>query len=307
MFNQPLEPREQKSTVSTSVTDNILAVNNLTKHFKDFSLQNVSFLLPHGYIMGFIGPNGSGKSTTIKLIMNLLHKDGGQIKVFGLDNLQHELAVKDCIGFVFDENHYYEELSIRDMARIVASFYKHWESQTFDKCLKDFDLNPKQKIKQLSKGMKMKFSLAVALSHGAELLIMDEPTSGLDPMVRSELLEILATLIQDESKSVFFSTHITSDLDKIADFVTFINHGEIVMSAAKDDILEKYGVVKGASDMLDAETKSLFVGIKTNKFGFEGLVRDKEKAHRHFKERAIIEKPTLEDIMIYTVKGEQHG
>ncbi|MDR3587996.1 MAG: ABC transporter ATP-binding protein, partial [Desulfosporosinus sp.] len=167
--------------------DSILVVDNLTKHFKDFSLQNVSFLLPHGYVMGFIGPNGSGKSTTIKLIMNLIHKDGGQIKVFGLDNLQHELTIKDRIAFVFDENHYYEELSIRDMARIVASFYKHWETQTFDECLKDFDLDPKQKIKQLSKGMKMKFSLAVALSHRAELLIMDEPTSGLDPMARSEL------------------------------------------------------------------------------------------------------------------------
>ncbi|MDR3585120.1 MAG: sodium ABC transporter ATP-binding protein, partial [Desulfosporosinus sp.] len=139
------------------------------------------------------------------------------------------------------------------------------------------------------------------------LLIMDEPTSGLDPMARSELLEILATLIQDERKSVFFSTHITSDLDKIADFVTFINHGEIVLSSPKDDILEKYGIVKGANDMLDEETKSLFIGIKTNKFGFEGLVRDKEKAHRHFKERAIVEKPTLEDIMLYTMRGEKHG
>ena len=287
--------------------DNILAVDNLTKHFKDFSLNKVSFILPHGYVMGFIGPNGSGKSTTIKLIMNLLHKDSGQIKVFGLDNLQHELTIKDRIAFVFDENHYYEELSIRDMAKIVASFYKHWEPKTFDKCLKDFDLNPRQKIKQLSKGMKMKFSLAVSLSHRAELLIMDEPTSGLDPMARSELLEILATLIQDERKSVFFSTHITSDLDKIADFVTFLNHGEIVLSATKDDILEKYGVVKGAKDRLDEETKRLFVGIKTNQFGFEGLVRDKEKAHRHFKERAVIEKPTLEDIMLYTIRGEKHA
>ena len=288
-------------------TENILTIDKLSKHFKDFSLKNVSFQLPRGYVMGFIGPNGSGKSTTIKLILNLLYKDSGQINVFGLDNLQHELAIKDRIAFVFDENHYYEELSIRDMARIVASFYKHWEARTFDEYLKVFDLNPKQKIKQLSKGMKMKFSLAVALSHGAELLIMDEPTSGLDPMVRSELLEILATLILDERKSVFFSTHITSDLDKIADFVTFINHGKIVLSAPKDDILEKYAVVKGANDMLDAETNNLFVGIKTNQFGFEGLVRDKEKAHRHFKERAIIEKPTLEDIMLYTVKGEQHG
>lgn len=272
-------------------TDNILAVDKLTKHFKDFSLQNVSFQLPRGYVMGFIGPNGSGKSTTIKLIMNLLRKDSGQIKVFGLDNLHHELAIKDRTAFVFDENHYYEELSIRDMARIVASFYKHWETQTFDKCLKDFELKPKQKIKQLSKGMKMKFSLAVALSHGAELLIMDEPTAGLDPLARSELLDILAALIQDERKSVFFSTHITTDLDKIADFVTFIYHGKIVLSAPKDDILEKYGIIKGSNDLLDEEIRSLFVGIKTNKFGFEGLVRDRETAYRRFKERAIVEKP----------------
>ena len=287
-------------------TDNILTVDKLTKHFKDFSLRDVSFQLPRGYVMGFIGPNGSGKSTTIKLILNLLRKDSGQINVFGLDNLQHELAIKDRTAFVFDENHYYEDLSIRDMARIVASFYKHWEPQTFDKHLKDFDLNPKQKIKQLSKGMKMKFSLAIALSHGAELLIMDEPTAGLDPLVRSELLDILSTLIQDERKSVFFSTHITADLDKIADFVTFIYHGEIVLSAPKDDILEKYGVIKGSSDLLDEETKSLFIGIKANKFGFEGLVRDREKAIFRFKERAIVEKPTLEDIILYTVRGEQH-
>lgn len=306
MFNQALTSKEPKSLESPSVTDSILSVNNLTKHFKDFSLKNVSFNLPHGYVMGFIGPNGSGKSTTIKLIMNLLHKDEGHIKVFGLDNLQHELSIKDRIAFVFDENHYYEELSIQEMTRIVASFYKHWEHQTFNQCLKEFDLNPKQKIKQLSKGMKMKFSLAIALSHRAELLIMDEPTSGLDPMARSELLEILAALIQDERKSVFFSTHITSDLDKIADFVTFINHGEIAMSAAKDDILEKYGVVKGANDLLDEKTRHLFVGVKKNQFGFEGLVQDKEKAYHHFKARAIIEKPTLEDIMLYTVRGEKH-
>ncbi|EGW41652.1 ABC transporter ATP-binding protein [Desulfosporosinus sp. OT] len=295
MFNQP------------KATDSILEVNKLTKHFKDFSLKNISFQLPRGYIMGFIGPNGAGKSTTIKLIMNLLPKDSGQIKVFGLDNLAHELTIKNRTAFVFDENHYYEELSIRTMASIVASFYKHWEPQTFEKFLKDFELKPKQKIKELSKGMKMKFSLAIALSHGAELLIMDEPTAGLDPIARSEFLEILAALIQDEQKSIFFSTHITTDLDKIADFVTFLHHGEIVLSAPKDDILDKYGIVKGANDVLDEETKSQFVSIKTNQFGFEGLVRDKERALRYFKERAIVEKPTLEDIMLYTVRGEQHG
>ncbi len=306
MSNQPLAPRETQSLDSPVMTDNILTVNNLSKHFKDFSLKNISFKLPRGYIMGFIGPNGAGKSTTIKLIMNLLRKDGGEISVFGLDNLKYELAVKNRTAFVFDENHYYEELTLRKMAQIVASFYKHWEPQTFDKYLKDFELDSRKKIKELSKGMKMKFSLAVALSHGAELLIMDEPTAGLDPLVRSELLDILATLIQDERKSVFFSTHITSDLDKIADFVTFIHQGEIVLSTSKDDILEKYGMVKGASDLLNEKTKSLFLGIKTHNYGFEGLVKDKEMARHFFNERAIVEKPTLEDLLIYTARGVQH-
>ncbi len=286
-------------------TDCILSVDNLTKHYKNFSLKNVNFHLPRGYIMGFIGPNGSGKSTTIKLIMNLLNRDSGQIKVFGLDNLRHELTIKDRIAFVYDENHYYDELSIQDMAKFVASFYKHWETTAFNKYLKEFDLNPKQRIKELSKGMKMKVSLAIALSHKAELLIMDEPTGGLDPLVRAELVDILSSLIQDEQKSIFFSTHITSDLDKIADFITFIHKGEIVMSAPKDDLLDQHGLVKGANTLLNEETRRLFVGIKSNQFGFEGLVRDNEKARRLFKERAIIEKPSLEDIMLYTVKGEQ--
>lgn len=303
MINESLALRE---TVSSVGTESILTVEKLTKHFKDFSLRDVSFQLPRGYIMGFIGPNGAGKSTTIKLIMNLLRKDYGQIKVFGLDNLKHELTIKDRIAIVFDENYYYEELTLREMARVVASFYKRWETQTFEKYLKEFELNPKQKIKELSKGMKMKFSLAIALSHGAELLILDEPTAGLDPLVRSELLDILAALIQDERKSVFFSTHITSDLDKIADFVTFIHNGEIVLSAPKDDILENYGVVKGDNVLLNDETKRLFIGIKTNPFGFAGLVQDKEKARRCFQKQALIEKPTLEDIMLYTVRGEQH-
>lgn len=294
-----------RETESSMNADYILYVDKLTKHYKDFSLKNVSFQLPHGYIMGFIGPNGSGKSTTIKLIMNLLNRDSGQIKVFGLDNLRHELSIKDRMAFVYDENHYHDELTIRDMGKFVSSFYKKWETPIFNKYLIDFDLNPRQRIKALSKGMKMKFSLAIALSHKAELLIMDEPTAGLDPLVRDELLNILSSLIQDEQKSVFFSTHITSDLDKIADYITFLHNGEIVVSAPKDDLLDKYGLVKGPNHLLNEETKPLFVGIKTNKFGFEGLVREKENAHRIFKEQAIIEKPSLEDIMLYTVKGEQ--
>ena len=287
--------------------ENVLEITNLTKHFKDFSLQGVNFELPAGYIMGFIGPNGAGKSTTIKLIMNLLYKDDGQIKVFGLDNIAHETAIKNRIGFVYDENHFHEELSIRQMARIVASFYSSWEQPAFEKYLKKFGLNPKQKIKELSKGMKLKFSLAVALSHRADLLIMDEPTAGLDPVVRSELLEILASLLEDERKAVFFSTHITSDLDKIADFVTFINNGRIELSAAKDEILDRYAVVKGSTELLNPDTRRLFTGLRMNKFGFEGLVRDRQEIRRLWQDRVIIEKPSLEDIMLYTVRGEHHA
>ncbi|HBV88590.1 ABC transporter ATP-binding protein [Desulfosporosinus sp.] len=299
------ESLKLRKTESLKDVDYILSVDDLSKRYKNFSLNKVSFQLPRGYIMGFIGPNGSGKSTTIKLIMNLLNRDSGEIKVFGLDNLRDELLIKDRIAFVYDENHYYDELTIRDMAKFVSSFYKHWETPVFKKYLRDFDLDSKQRIKELSKGMKMKLSLAIALSHQAELLIMDEPTAGLDPLVRAELVDILSSLIQDERKSVFFSTHITSDLDKIADYVTFIHNGKIVVSAPKDDLLDQYGIVKGANTLLNEETKTLFVGIKPNQFGFQGLVRDHEKARRLFKEQAIIEKPSLEDIMLYTVKGEQ--
>lgn len=284
----------------------ILEVRDLKKEFKDFSLKGISFKLEKGFIMGFIGPNGAGKSTTIKLIMNLLKRDMGEIRVFGLDNREHEKEIKNRIGFVYDENYFYDELTIRDMKRILSPFYKDWDENCFNHYLKDFSLPPKKKIKELSKGMKMKFSLAMALSHHAELLIMDEPTSGLDPIVRSELLEILSMLIQDENKSIFFSTHITSDLDKVADYVTFIDDGEIVLSTEKDEIIENYGVIKGARELLNVETRKEFIGIKENQYGFEGLMRDKHLAKRVFKDKVMIEKPTLEDVMLYFSRRSSH-
>jgi ABC-2 type transport system ATP-binding protein len=287
--------------------DPLLEVKNLRKHFKDFTLKDISFTLDRGYIMGFIGPNGAGKSTTIKLIMNLLKKDGGEIKVFGRDNIRHEGEIKNRIGFVYDENYFYEELTVLEMKKIISPFYNNWDENAFAKYLKEFALPPKKKIKDLSKGMKMKFSLTIALSHRADLLIMDEPTSGLDPLIRSELLEILSYLIQDENKGIFFSTHITSDLDKIADYVTLINDGEIILSAAKDDILDNYGLIKGAKDLLDPEVRKNFIGIRENQFGFEGLILDKQKAKRLFREHAVIEKPSLEDIMLYYTRRSQNA
>ncbi|RYD05855.1 hypothetical protein N752_08145 [Desulforamulus aquiferis] len=272
--------------------------------YPGFGLKDISFTMPRGYIMGFIGPNGAGKSTTIKLILNLIKRDSGEIKLFGMDNIQKELAIKDRIGFVFDENHYYEELNIQEMKKIVAPFYRNWDEHTFAKYLVDFNLPRKKKIKDLSKGMKMKFSLAIALSHQADLLIMDEPTSGLDPVVRNELLEILTYLIQDENKGIFLSTHITSDLDKIADYITLINEGEIIFSTPKDELLDYHGMVKGGKDLLDKEVRNNFIGIKEHQYGFEGLVKDRQKASKVFeKHKVLVEKPTLEDILLYYTRG----
>ncbi|NFM17828.1 ABC transporter ATP-binding protein [Clostridium sporogenes] len=284
--------------------DKILEVKNLKKEYKDFSLENINFQLDRGYIMGFIGPNGSGKSTTIKLIMNLIKKDSGDIKIFGMDNIRHEKEVKEKIGFVYDENYFYDHVNIETMKKIIASFYKGWSDKIFNKYLKTFDLDPKKKIKNLSKGMKMKFSLALALSHNAELIIMDEPTAGLDPVFRREILDILYDLIQDENKSVFFSTHITTDLEKISDYITFINKGKMVFSENKDEVMEKYALVKGGIDFLNEETKKYFLGINKNSFGFEGLTTSANIIKEITKKgELIIEKPSLEDIMVYTVRG----
>ena len=280
----------------------ILEVNNLRKEFKNFILDNISFKLEPGYIMGFIGPNGAGKSTTIKLIMNLLKKDGGEIKIFGKDHIKYEKEVKNRIGFVYDENYYYEDLTINSMKNIVASFYSNWDDDKFYQYIKEFDLNPKAKIKTLSKGMKMKFSLAVALSHNADLIIMDEPTSGLDPVFRREILDILYSVIQDDTKSIFFSTHITTDLEKVADYITFINKGKIVFSQAKDDILENYAIVKGGLDILNENIRKEFIGLRETRVGFEALTDNVNKIRNLFGDKVLMEKASLEDIMVYTVR-----
>ncbi|MGB4176654.1 MAG: ABC transporter ATP-binding protein [Halanaerobiales bacterium] len=281
----------------------ILEVDNLRKEYRDFNL-NVSFSLERGYLMGFIGPNGAGKSTTIKLIMNLLKKDSGAIKVFGLDNVKNEIEIKQRIGFVYDQNYYYDELTVEEMKGIISRFYADWDDELYRDYLKIFDLDPRKKIKELSKGMQMKFSLIMALSHHAELIIMDEPTSGLDPIVRRELLQILSEILQNENKGILLSTHITSDLDKIADYITFINQGRIVESTTRDFLLENYGVVRGKKELLMQTDKGLLIGVKENEFGFEALVKDKARAREIFGDKIIIDKPTLEDIMYYQIDGK---
>lgn len=283
--------------------EKILEVKNLRKEYSDFILNDISFSLEKGYIMGFIGPNGAGKTTTIKLIMNLAKRDAGEIKIFGLDNINDEVVIKQKIGFVYDQNYFYGDLTIAEIKRIIAPFYVNWNDRIFNKYIKEFELPADKKIKHLSRGMQMKFSLALALSHDADLIILDEPTSGLDPVFRSGILDILADLIQDENKGVLFSTHITGDLDKIADYITFINKGEIVFSMAKDDILDNYAIVKGPRELLDDGIKKEFTGMRFNRFGFEGLISDRNRTKKLFKDRVIVERATLEDIMLFTVRG----
>lgn len=285
----------------------MLELKNVCKDYQGFSIRNVNFKLPRGYIMGFIGANGSGKSTTIKMIMNLVKRNSGKIYIFGKDNQKHEKEVKQNIGFVYDENHYYEDLTCEQMKRIIAPFYKKWDEAQYQSYMERLQVPKNKKIKQLSKGMKMKYAIAMALSHHAELIIMDEPTAGLDPVVRSELLDILQEIVMEEEISVLFSTHITTDLEGIADYITFINEGEIVFTGEKDELLENYVIVKGSNDLLDQEGKELFIGLRKNKFGFEGLARDKQAVEDWFGQEVVLEKPTLDDIIVYTAKGRKRN
>lgn len=280
--------------------ENVLEINNLRKDYGDFCLRDVSFSLPQGYIMGLIGPNGAGKTTIIKLIMNLIMKQKGSIRVFGKDHIEHEVDVKSRIGFVYDNPNYYEHLNLKQVKNIIRPFYKGWDEQMFMDLVDKFELPLNKNIRKFSRGMVMKAAIAMALSHHADFIIMDEPTSGLDPIFRRELLNLLYELLQSEKKSILFSTHITSDIERIADYITFILNGEIVFSKSKDEVMENYAVIKGGNDLLDKETKKHFKGIRKNEFGFEALTDDKNNMTKIFGDKVVIEKATLEDIMYYS-------
>lgn len=284
--------------------ENILEIKNLSKSYKNFKLENVNFSLEKGYIMGFIGPNGAGKTTTIKLIMNLIKRNSGEIKVFGLDNSLNEKEIKNRIGFVYDECNYFDNLSLKDNAKMIADFYDKWSWSAFDKYLERFGLDKNQKIKELSKGMKTKFAIAAALSHDAELLIMDEPTSGLDPIFRQEIITILQEYIEDGNKSIIFSTHIISDIEKMADYITFINKGQIVFSEEKTRIEDEYRIVKGGLEILNSDIQNSLIQVKKNKFGFSGLTLSADVLRKKYGEKIVIDIPSIEDIMLY-MAGER--
>lgn len=280
--------------------NNVLEINNITKDYKKFKIDNISFNLPKGYIMGFIGANGVGKTTTIKLILNMIKRESGEIKVFGLDNIREEERIKEQIGVVFDECYYLEDWTLNDVEKAVSMFYKNWNSSIYEKYLKEFNLARDKKVKDLSRGMRMKLMIAVAFSHEAKLLILDEPTSGLDPVARDEFLDILRDYIEDEEKSVIFSSHITSDIEKIADYITYINNGKIIFTGEKDEFLEKYCIIKGGKEDITESQKKEIIGLRMHSTGFEGLIELKKAVG--FSSKVIIEKASIDEIMIYMNK-----
>ncbi|MCU5694235.1 ABC transporter ATP-binding protein [Bacillus cereus] len=283
----------------------VLEVNKLNKSYGNFSLKDVTFSLEKDCITGFIGTNGSGKTTTIKAILGLILKDSGNIRFSGKDMDKNERKSKNKIGIVLDEGYFYDELTLKEMKNVIAPSYTDWDEAVFLSYIKQFNLNLRQKISTLSKGMRMKFAVALALSHHADLLIMDEPTSGLDPLVRNELMNILLDFMKEPGKSVFFSTHITSDLDKIADIIILINDGEIVVNEEKDILVETHALVKGDNQLINEQTKSLFLNLHQSQYGFEGITHKKDDVHRLMPD-VLMERPTIEDIMLSYIGGNNH-
>ena len=284
--------------------ENILEIKNLSKKYDDFELKNINMELPKGMIMGFIGENGAGKTTTIKAILNIINRDAGEIKIFGLDNKENERKIKEDIGVVLDDSFLSEYLNPSDINKIMKNIYKNWDEKLYFKYIEDFKL-PKEKIsKEYSSGMKMKLKIAVALAHHPKLLILDEPTSGLDPIARNEILDIFQEFIQDENKGIFVSSHITSDLEHIADYITFINNGEIVFTKTRDELIENYGIVKCSEEQFKKINKKDYIRYKKNRYEYDVLIENKYEFKKSY-DISVIDKPTIEDIMLIYIKGEK--
>ncbi|WP_028519970.1 ABC transporter ATP-binding protein [Ruminococcus flavefaciens] len=280
--------------------ENAVEIKGLTKRYDGFTLDNVSFDVPKGSIMGFIGQNGAGKTTTINALLNIVKKDEGEIKLLGLDSVKDEFEVKSQIAAVFDELPFDDRLNANDINKILREVFEQWSSETFFGYLDRFSLPRKKKFGKFSKGMKMKLQIASALSHNAKLLIMDEATTGLDPVVRNEILDIFLEYLQNEEHTILMSSHITSDLDKVADSVTFIDKGKLLISGYKDDILDSHGVLKCTKSDYKEIAPEDIISARLSDFGAEVMVADRAECSRKYS-GAVIDPATLEEIMIYYV------
>lgn len=275
----------------------VLSVRNLNKKYEKFQLRDVSFAMEPGRIMGFIGRNGAGKTTTMKAMLNLIHTESGSIRFFGMEMREHEFEIKQRVACILGAANYYAQSKIGAIAQVYRRFYKTWDEAAYRSYLARFELDPEKKVKQLSQGMSIKFALALALSHHAELLILDEPTSGLDPVSRDELLNIFEDLVDREGVSILFSTHITSDLDKNAEDITYIKDGAILASQEKKSFVDSYRIVEGDAALLPEALKQKIIGYHDRKGEFAGLLRTEDApALPGLK----ISAADLESIMVYT-------
>ena len=280
--------------------NNAIEIKNLCKNYPSFSLKDVNITLPKGYIMGFVGANGAGKSTTIAALLGLIKTDGGSCKINGKDIRDMSKEEKSAIGVVLDECNYPETLNWKQVDKFMKKIYSTWDSEKFCTMCRKWGLDDKTQIAKYSKGMKMKLSIAAAMCHGAKLLVMDEATSGLDPVVRNEILDMLLDFVQDEENSVFISSHIISDLEKICDYITFIKNGRIVFSTEKDKLVEKYGILRCSNADFEQMDKSAVVAYNRNSFATDALVY-REKITGDY----IIDTAGVEDIMLYYTKEEK--
>lgn len=279
---------------------NVLELQHVSKSFPAFSLDDVSFSIPPGCIVGLVGENGAGKSTIIKLILNLLHRDSGHISLFGKEGERNETWIKEQIGVVFDESNFPENFRISDVNAVMQRMYSKWDAHLYDSYVQTFALPRRQMIKEFSRGMKIKLSMAVAMSHNARLLLLDEATSGLDPAAREEMLDLFWEFIQDEQHSILLSTHMISDLSKIADYIVFIHQGKVIFNQSKDELLEQYGLLHCSKNDLSNLPEDSIVGFRCHEYGAEALI-----CRKNLPKALPLEQPSLEEIMLFFIKDSQ--
>ena len=280
---------------------NAIEIKGLTKRYKDFALEGLDLTLPMGCVLGLVGANGAGKSTTIRLIMDAMERDGGTVEVLGVDNQSQEFQkVKEEVGVVLDETCVPEFITARQLGKIMADTYRNWEQDTYERWLDKFQLPGNKKFKEYSRGMTMKLGIAAALSHRARLLLLDEATSGLDPMVREELLEVFADFAAQDGHAVLISSHIVSDLEKICDYVAFLEKGRLVLCEEKDVLLDRYGILKCGREDLNRVDPAALHGVRLGQFGAEALV-ERDRAPRDM----VVDRATLEDIILHLAKEEE--
>lgn len=286
--------------------ENILELQQISKTYSksNFTLDKVSFSLPYGSILGFVGENGAGKTTTIGCILNTIMKDSGTVKLFGKEMLDTDTNMRERIGVVYDGNNFPAHWTAKQLSQVMKGFYSQWDNSLFQKHMKNFNLPVNQKIKHYSRGMTMKLAIAVALSHHPQLLILDEATSGLDPIVRDEMLDVFLEFVQEEDHSILLSSHITSDLEKIADYITFIHNGKVIMTASKNDLVYNYAVMRCKESQFLALDPNDIIAYRKRDFQIDVLIPNAKEAERKYK-NAVIDHVSVDEILLLLVKGER--